>query len=388
MFFFRSMIFKTPSFVISPMSPVWNHPSGSRDAQFTSATSAAQVTTWPVTGMGHADRIKTQVVAPADTETAATQGRFLRAPWHPREPPRRTEDLLGHLLALVVPREDGVAPDADLSARGVRKGVVVHVGNRLEADLHPGQRQPHVRPDPPGDRHAAPGHRLCQAVTLDDVAHHADLEELLHVRAERRSPGADQPDAAAERLLDLGEDELVEERRGLFVGAALAHELELAVEGKVEEGALQPPGRLHLGKDAVVDPVKHAGHPTEEGGPQRLDVVHEVLDVPAPVADAAADADHQLLDRPVENVRQREVGQVHLVLGGGLAERVRQEALRGRDLREEVPVGDHDPLRLTRRPAGVHDCAEVVEGALRRGHDRRLAFREELVKALERHADV
>mmetsp|Transcript_1527 Transcript_1527/g.3436 ORF Transcript_1527/g.3436 Transcript_1527/m.3436 type:complete len:293 (+) Transcript_1527:630-1508(+) len=218
MFFFRSMIFKTPSFVISPMSPVWNHPSGSRDAQFTSATSAAQVTTWPVTGMGHADRIKTQVVAPADTETAATQGRFLRAPWHPREPPRRTEDLLGHLLALVVPREDGVAPDADLSARGVRKGVVVHVGNRLEADLHPGQRQPHVRPDPPGDRHAAPGHRLCQAVTLDDVAHHADLEELLHVRAERRSPGADQPDAAAERLLDLGEDELVEERRGLPSG--------------------------------------------------------------------------------------------------------------------------------------------------------------------------
>ena len=57
--------------------------------------------------------------------------------------------------------------------------------------------------------------RLCEAVALEDGAAQHDLEELLHGGAERRAAADDEPQAAAEALLDGAEHDIVQQGRRL-----------------------------------------------------------------------------------------------------------------------------------------------------------------------------
>jgi hypothetical protein len=88
-----------------------------------------------------------------------------------------------------------------------------------------------------GDGDEGAGAGLGEAVALDDAAAHRDAEEVFDVARERRAAGDDEAHAAAEARLDLGEDELVEDRGGAVVRVAGLQVVELAREAKVVEEA-------------------------------------------------------------------------------------------------------------------------------------------------------
>ena len=94
-----------------------------------------------------------------------------------------------------------------------------------------------------------------------------------------RAAADDQPDAAAEPLLKLGEDELVEERRGPRQLDAVAEGPKLAAEPPVEQQGLDASGLCDLGGCTGVNAVEDPRDAEEERGPEGADVVDEVLDV-------------------------------------------------------------------------------------------------------------
>ena len=81
------------------------------------------------------------------------------------------------------------------------------------------------------------GAGLGEAVALDDAAAHGHAEEVLDVARERRAAGDDEAHAAAEAGLDLGEDDLVEDRGGAVVRVAGLEVVELARKAEVVEEA-------------------------------------------------------------------------------------------------------------------------------------------------------
>ncbi len=94
-----------------------------------------------------------------------------------------------------------------------------------------------------------------------------------------RAAADDQPDAAAEPLLKLGEDELVEERRGPRQLDAVAEGPKLAAEPPVEQQGLDPARLGDFGRRAAVDAVEDSRDSQEERRAEGSDVVDEVLDV-------------------------------------------------------------------------------------------------------------
>lgn len=96
---------------------------------------------------------------------------------------------------------------------------------------------------------------------------------------QRRAAADDQPHAAAQSLLELAEHELVEEGRRAGQLDACAQRPQLAPEPPVEEQRLDAAGLGDLCRGPRVDPVEDARDAEEERGPQRADVVDEVLDV-------------------------------------------------------------------------------------------------------------
>mmetsp|Transcript_1798 Transcript_1798/g.4679 ORF Transcript_1798/g.4679 Transcript_1798/m.4679 type:complete len:507 (-) Transcript_1798:533-2053(-) len=296
------------------------------------------------------------------------------------EPAITLKYLLGDVLPLEVAREHGVAADQDLAARGVSQRVVVHVRHRLQPDLHARERGPDVGALAAGDRDGGACHRFGEAVSLRDSAHHANLEELHDVRAKRGGTRDDELHAAAQRLLELGKDELVEEGGSLILLQALSHERLLARKRKVEQAVLDKSGRLHLGHHAGIDAIKHARHTSKEGGPQLGNVLEKVLDVAPPVANTTAHRKEVLLHRPVKDVGQRQVGQEHVVGADALAEGVGGECRRGLDLSQHVAVLDHDALGVASGARGIHDGAQVLGVTLHVRHGVVGAGLQELIK--------
>ena len=130
-----------------------------------------------------------------------------------------------------------------------------------------------------GHGHEARGAGLRQPVALHDGAAHADRQEVLDVPRERRAAADDEPDPPSQPLLELGEDQLVEEGRRAGQLDAGAQGPQLAPVAPVEQQRLDPAGLGDLGRRPRVDPVEDPRDAEEERGPERSDVVDQVLDV-------------------------------------------------------------------------------------------------------------
>mmetsp|Transcript_18261 Transcript_18261/g.51148 ORF Transcript_18261/g.51148 Transcript_18261/m.51148 type:complete len:458 (+) Transcript_18261:261-1634(+) len=271
--------------------------------------------------------------------------------------------LLGEVITLVVTIKHGGALDANLSPGRVGQGIVVHVRDGLEADADAGQRGAHIATHAAGQANRGAGHGLGQAVALDNIAHHGNLEELFDVHAQRRCARHNQLHAATQGLLDLREHELVEERRRLLLSVAALHELLLPVVGPVEELALNPAGGLHLGHHTGVDAVKDAGHAAEQGGLEGGDILDHQLHIAAVVANGATALKEKLLDGPVKDMGKWQVGQEGVSGANSVVANFVHVCLGSRNLGQDVAVLHHDALGVAGGATGVHDCAEIIRRA-------------------------
>lgn len=96
---------------------------------------------------------------------------------------------------------------------------------------------------------------------------------------QRGAAADDQAHAPAQPLLELGENELVEERSSAGELDAVPQGPQLAPEPPVEEERFDAPGRCDLGGGSRVDAVEDSRDSEEERRAEGPDVVDEVLDV-------------------------------------------------------------------------------------------------------------
>ena len=135
------------------------------------------------------------------------------------------------------------------------------------------------------------------------------------------------------------------------------------VESEVEDGAtdhILMSDRLFDLADHSVENSRHRG---EHGGPQGLEIVHDLPGVALREADSHSIGDAGGLHEVFENVSHREIGDVVVVLAE-VAHLV-DVALAHRTHRHQVQMGDHRSLRHVGRSGGVADHADVI--ALHRG---------------------
>jgi hypothetical protein len=208
-----------------------------------------------------------------------------------------------------------------------------------------------------GDADGRRGARLRQAIPLHDPAAHAHPQKVLDMASQRRATRHNEPHPSAEALLDLAEDQLVEEGRGLVVLVPGVERVELPAESPVEQHLLQEPAGLDFLQDAGINAVKDAGNAGEEGRLERTDVFDEPLDVAPPVADRSTLADDELLGCPIEDMRERQVRDEHLLLQIKWAAVGREEHGQGGHGGHDARVRQLHPLGVARRPARVHDGA-------------------------------
>jgi hypothetical protein len=84
----------------------------------------------------------------------------------------------------------------------------------------------------------------------------------------------------------------------LLVRDALVDVVQLSLEAPVEEKGLEAAGLVDFGHDAGVDAVEDARHAHKQRRAQSTNVIDQALDVAAPVADAGAQEQEQLLGGP------------------------------------------------------------------------------------------
>ena len=180
-------------------------------------------------------------------------------------------------------------------------------------------------------------------------------EELRQIPAEGRAAGDGEGEAAPQLLADLGEDQLVgqgeldaeETGRALVlepIGEGLAPDPLRPGGDLLLDGRALGDGVLEVRQDLLVDP-RHRDEDVRPGLPDVLRHRGDRLGV----GDRAAVVEVDVVDRPLEGVREgekREGGELRLDLD-------RRNGRR--DVRGEVPVGEHHPLGLPRRAARIDE---------------------------------
>ena len=122
---------------------------------------------------------------------------------------------------------------------------------------------------------------VLQRRAVHDMNHRVEIVFIVAglCGGERRAAADDEPDPPSQPLLELGEDQLVEEGRRAGQLDAGAQGPQLAPVAPVEQQRLDPAGLGDLGRRPRVDPVEDPRDAEEERGPERSDVVDQVLDV-------------------------------------------------------------------------------------------------------------
>mmetsp|Transcript_10244 Transcript_10244/g.21034 ORF Transcript_10244/g.21034 Transcript_10244/m.21034 type:complete len:485 (-) Transcript_10244:734-2188(-) len=280
--------------------------------------------------------------------------------------------LLGILLVLVVALEDVLSAQAHLSARhrlACELGVELALERdlRLELFLRCGVLvgalvgvcvlQLHLQArDGPANvaalvvahrHHDGSGAILRHAVPLQHRAVEHSLEEMVKVRGERSSARSEETDAASEFGLDLLEEEGVVDEPGLVGGHA-------PVVEDLGKAALLLNALCDLVEHPRVD-ARHAGH---DCGAKHGNVFSDELpDVAAEEANGGAHQDGADLHAGLERVREREEGDVDVVITDEL--HVGRLVEEGRRRCQHVLVREDYALRVARRSRRVHDVRPV-----------------------------
>ncbi len=274
------------------------------------------------------------------------------------------DDFLGGFLVVPVAHHDVGAGDHDFTLVGAL-GVVP--GVRVDGDLHAvGNLANGVEFARTGAGPAIGGHQrrgFGQAVAF--VAVEADhLDEGGHVGGQRSGTGHAEADVAAKPGTDLGPHKLVPQlvkeavgRHGVALHTGLGDALGGGLLSVLDEDLLQAGSGLELRIDTVVELVPDTRH-----GQQ-----HRWLDLDALVGDLGQVRNqvdvHATANHPVqvkggpEGVcpgQERSVLVAHVDGEGGL---------HAENVRERVPVGEHDTLGVARGTGGVDqrvECKRVV----------------------------
>mmetsp|Transcript_16150 Transcript_16150/g.34929 ORF Transcript_16150/g.34929 Transcript_16150/m.34929 type:complete len:407 (-) Transcript_16150:134-1354(-) len=154
----------------------------------------------------------------------------------------------------------------------------------------------------------------------------------------------------ANSLLNLREDEAVPE--GVFVGASL-QSLHLRRESCLEELQLETSGLLHLGPQSVVDSVQQTRHGGEQSWAQSLQILQDLQSVALVEADSATTVHNEDVDAPFEDMGQRQVGEVDIVLA-----QVESSVARG-SVGDQVLVGQQGALGVTGGARGIAEGGNV-----------------------------
>mmetsp|Transcript_30386 Transcript_30386/g.87014 ORF Transcript_30386/g.87014 Transcript_30386/m.87014 type:complete len:372 (+) Transcript_30386:706-1821(+) len=261
---------------------------------------------------------------------------------------------------------------------GVR-AQVAHIRNFLQPDLADGQGRSHgawLQVVRVGNGRACRGFR--HSVALEYGASEDDAEEIQDVVGDGCTARDDDAHAVkAHARLDLREDEAVP--KAVLVGARAQSVLFCSV-ANVEQLFLETAGLLDLRPQPVVDPVQQPRHRGEQSRPQGLQVFEDLHGVPLVEADPRPRIQHADLHAALEHVGERQVGQMHIVLGEFEA---RGEA---RGVRDQVQMRQQRALRVPGGARSVAECGDVLR--LRRVKRQRLVqpLLHHLCKAEDREA--
>ena len=251
-------------------------------------------------------------------------------------------------------------------------------------DVRPARQDLAVGGDPDLDAGHRPAHRtqpavlegvhrdhrrgLREPVALQD-RHAGGVEELGDLRRQGRSAADEEGDPAAGAGAQGGEDEAVGHRplkgeRGRDrqpvdrpLGPGLAH-----AAGPGEQGAARRRPVPHGLEDPAVDLLVQTRHRGHEVRPAVRHVRRHGVDA-LRVVDHHAGVQHaEMPEHPLEDVRQGQKREA--VMARGEAE----QAHRGRHVRGDVAMGEHDALGVARGARGVDDRGQVGgAGGLRLG---------------------
>mmetsp|Transcript_41486 Transcript_41486/g.133887 ORF Transcript_41486/g.133887 Transcript_41486/m.133887 type:complete len:277 (+) Transcript_41486:159-989(+) len=142
--------------------------------------------------------------------------------------------------------------------------------------------------------------------------------------------------------------------------------LQLCVERPEEELAGKPALGPRAADDLVVDAVVQPRDGDKDRRPQGLQVVQDLEGVSLVEADGRAAEEAEVHHDRLEDVREREVGDVHLLRPARVvAEDGDRGVRRHADGGEQVAVGEHGALWVARRARGVAEVSEVCWRRLR-----------------------
>ncbi len=220
------------------------------------------------------------------------------------------------------------------------------------------------------ERRARAGRRLGGAVALEH-GHAEVLPRLLERGRQERARADEQPEPAAEPLVDAPEDHAAQAHRQPSGDAAEPREL------------ARPARLLHLAFDGAPEQVEHLGDDDHRGDAvlaQRFED-HARVDA-AQVEDVGADVEGvEQPDRLLEQVRQRQQRDDAVV-------HPRDDRVEGLDARDDVVVGEHHALRRPGRPRGEDQLPDLVRTGPLPGRQLRLPVgRERVVRVGRERVD-
>ena len=176
----------------------------------------------------------------------------------------------------------------------------------------------------------------------------------MHVGGNRGRAREHESHVSAENRLGLGKDQFVPE--GVRHAPVLLDSLELGVEGRVEKLLLQPARRLGARNHLVVDAVIQTRHGHKHRRLEFLAVVDDLQSVAAVIPDLCAQEVEDLVHDSLQNMRDRQIGQMHVVL-------VQVQPGQGQDSRghrHKLRVRNHRALRQPCCPRSVAERVHVL----------------------------
>ena len=161
------------------------------------------------------------------------------------------------------------------------------------------------------DRQRAGGARLRESVALQNWHAEAHLQKLAQLARQRRRARRQTAQRAAQRLLHLVEHQPVVEPQT----AAVAPGERLTPERQLDDGPLEPALLLEGVQDDLLHALQHARHRDEQRRLREVQVVHQVTQGAAVVADTCAHHQQRQLHRRLVTVRQRQVRENSIGVG-------------------------------------------------------------------------
>mmetsp|Transcript_49141 Transcript_49141/g.107078 ORF Transcript_49141/g.107078 Transcript_49141/m.107078 type:complete len:236 (-) Transcript_49141:651-1358(-) len=195
-----------------------------------------------------------------------------------------------------------------------------------------------------GPGHGSRSSALSLPIPLQDDTSKCDAQEIHHVRGDGGATGHNHLAAVQPHLLpNLVEDNLVPQP---VVHLTSLQPLFLGSKSSFEQRLLDAPGLHNTLPQLVVHTVQQPRHGGERSGSQSSEIFQDLQGVPLIEADGSSLHMDHLLDSPLEDMGERQVGQVNLAppLGPRVPRQLRQ---RSGQIRDNVLVGQQSSLGIT-----------------------------------------